>query len=122
MFLKPINDTGLSYAQAVELTKFNRLVFVSGQVPETTDGTIPGDFRGQCLLAWHNVEAQLKAAGMKLNNLVTVKVYLSHRQYREENKEVRMEVLKEISPALTIVITGIYDERWLLEIEATAAE
>lgn len=122
MFLKPINPTGLSYAQAVELTKFNRLVFVSGQVPETSDGTIPGDFRSQCVLAWQNVEAQLKAAGMKLDNLVTVKVYLSDRQYREENKQVRMEVLKAINPALTIIITGIYDERWLLEIEAVAAE
>ncbi len=26
------------------------------------------------------------------------------------------------SPALTVIITGIFDEKWLLEIEAVAAE
>jgi hypothetical protein len=30
-------------------------------------------------------------------------------------------VLGDRSPALTIVIAGIYDEAWLLEIEAVAA-
>ncbi len=25
------------------------------------------------------------------------------------------------APALTVIITGIFDEKWLLEIEATAA-
>jgi 2-iminobutanoate/2-iminopropanoate deaminase len=29
-------------------------------------------------------------------------------------------VLGDHSPALTIIITGIYDEAWLLEIEAIA--
>jgi 2-iminobutanoate/2-iminopropanoate deaminase len=30
-------------------------------------------------------------------------------------------VLGERAPALTVIITGIYDEAWLLEIEAIAA-
>jgi hypothetical protein len=30
-------------------------------------------------------------------------------------------VLGSHSPALTVIITGIFDEKWLLEIEATAA-
>jgi hypothetical protein len=34
---------------------------------------------------------------------------------------VRQEVLGTHRPALTVIITGIYDERWLLEIEAIAA-
>jgi len=70
---------------------------------------------------WINVEAQLKAAGMTLDNLVKVTTFLSDRRYRRENYEVRMEVLGERSPALTVIITGIYDEAWLLEIEAIAA-
>jgi 2-iminobutanoate/2-iminopropanoate deaminase len=47
---------------------------------------------------------------------------LSDRQYRQEAYEVRAEVLgTHILPAMTIIITGIYDEAWLLEIEAIAA-
>jgi hypothetical protein len=34
---------------------------------------------------------------------------------------LRQEILGERSPALTIVIAGIYDSKWLLEIEAIAA-
>jgi enamine deaminase RidA (YjgF/YER057c/UK114 family) len=56
------------------------------------------------------------------SNLVKVTVFLSDRCYREENYKIRKEILGEHSPALTIIITGIYDERWLLEIEAIAAD
>lgn len=48
-------------------------------------------------------------------------MYLSDRRYRQENYEVRHQVLGGRTPALTIVITGIYDEAWLLETEAVAA-
>jgi 2-iminobutanoate/2-iminopropanoate deaminase len=34
---------------------------------------------------------------------------------------VRREVLKERTPAITIIVADIYDEAWLLEIEAIAA-
>ena len=118
---RPINPTGMSYAQAHEVTNASRLLFISGQVPADNDDHVPADFKSQCRLAWANVEAQLKAAGMTLDNLVKVTTFLSNRRYRQENYEVRMEVLEERSPALTVIITGIYDEAWLLEIEAIAA-
>ena len=98
------------------------MLFISGQVPETVEGHVPVEFRDQCLLVWSNIERQLTGAGMSLSNLVKITVFLSGRQYRGENAAVRKEVLKDISPAITVVITGIYEEKWLLEIEAIAAE
>src|SRR5262245_62669259 len=118
---RPVNPTGMSYAQAHEVTNASRLLFISGQVPADSDDHVPADFKSQCRLVWANVEAQLKAAGMTLDNLVKVTTFLSDRRYRQENYEVRMGVLGERSPALTVIITGIYDEAWLLEIEAIAA-
>jgi 2-iminobutanoate/2-iminopropanoate deaminase len=122
MNAQPINATGKSYAQAYEISNFKRLVFISGQVPETKDGFVPALFEEQCRLAWKNVEGQLNDAAMTLANLVKITVFLSDRQYREANSRIRKELLGAISPALTIMITGIYDEKWLLEIEAFAAE
>jgi 2-iminobutanoate/2-iminopropanoate deaminase len=46
---------------------------------------------------------------------------LSDRQYCEANSRIWREVLGGHRPALTIIIAGIYDEVWLLEIEAVAA-
>jgi enamine deaminase RidA (YjgF/YER057c/UK114 family) len=116
-----INPTTVSYAQAHAIEGFSRLLFISGQVPADEAGEVPDDFKDQCRLTWRNVEAQLHAAGMTLDNLVKVTIYLSDRRFRQANYEVRHEVLKGRSPALTVIITGIYDEAWLLEIEAIAA-
>jgi 2-iminobutanoate/2-iminopropanoate deaminase len=118
---KAINSSGLSYAQALLVERPSKLLFISGQVPADAAGNVPERFEDQCRLVWHNIEAQLTAARMKLTNLVKVTVLLSDRQYRATNAAVRKEVLGAHSPALTIIITGIYDEEWLLEIEAIAA-
>jgi enamine deaminase RidA (YjgF/YER057c/UK114 family) len=114
-------EKGSAYCQAHEVEGARRLLFVSGQVPADADGSVPADFRAQARLAWSNVVAQLAAAGMTLDDLVKVTVFLSDRRYRADNAAVRKEVLGDRAPALTVVIAGIYDEAWLLEIEAVAA-
>lgn len=118
---RPINPTATSFAHAHEVTGASRLLFISGQVPEGENGQVPADFAGQCRLVWANIERQLASAGMSLDNLVKVTTFLSDRRYRQENYQVRKQVLGDRSPAVTIIITGIYDESWLLEIEAVAA-
>jgi 2-iminobutanoate/2-iminopropanoate deaminase len=114
-------DASGGYAQALEVTGVQRLLFVSGQIPETPAGETPADFATQARLVWTNVVAQLEAAKMSVANLVKVTTFLSSREYAQQNREVRQEFLGAHSPALTVIITGIYDESWLLEIEAIAA-
>jgi enamine deaminase RidA (YjgF/YER057c/UK114 family) len=109
------------YSQALEITNWAKLLFISGQVPVSSDGTLPETFEDQCRLAWTNVEAQLNAAGMEIGNLVKVTTFLSDRRYAAENRAVRELVLGDHAPALTVIITGIFDEAWLVEIEAVAA-
>lgn len=119
---KPVNPTGGgAFAHAHEVSGASRLLFVSGQVPADEAGDVPSDFPAQCRLVWANVEKQLHAAGMTLDNLVKVTTFLADRRYRRDNAEVRKAVLGARAPAVTIIITGIYDEAWLLEIEAVAA-
>ena len=109
------------YAQALEVAGAKRLLFISGQIPETAQGEVPKDFPSQARVAWANVFAQLEAAGMSVANLVKVTTFLSSREYGIVNREIRKEALGEHMPALTVIITGIFDEAWLLEIEAIAA-
>jgi 2-iminobutanoate/2-iminopropanoate deaminase len=115
------HPTEVSYCQAHEVRNATRWLYISGQVPADAGGRVPTDFRSQCRLAWANVQAQLTAAQMTLDHLLKVTVFLSDRRYRQENYEVRHEVLQGRAPALTIIIADIYDEAWLLEIEAVAA-
>jgi 2-iminobutanoate/2-iminopropanoate deaminase len=109
------------YAQAVEITGATRVLYISGQIPEDHDGKLPTNFADQCRQAWANVEAQLRAADMTLDNLVKVTTYLADRRHALENRALRQEVLGHRMPALTVIITGIFDDRWLVEIEAIAA-
>jgi 2-iminobutanoate/2-iminopropanoate deaminase len=96
------------------------MVFVSGQPPWSTEVPLPESFDEQCRLAWRNVERVLAEAGMSLRDLAKVTIFLSDRKYREANSRIRAEVLGRHRPALTIIITGIYSEEWLLEIEGVA--
>ena len=108
------------YTQGLRVNGLTGLVLISGQVPETPDGVIPGDFESQCRLAWANVVSVLDAADLTVGHLLKVTTFLSDRRHAQTNARVRREVLGEHRPGLTVVITGIYDERWLLEIEAIA--
>lgn len=121
MHIKPIAPTGNAYAQACLVTDASRLLFVSGQVPEDADGRIPDDYPSQYRLAWRNVEAQLEAAGMSFDNLVKVTIFLSDRSLIAQSAGLRQGILGDRSPALTIILAGIYNSAWLLEIEAIAA-
>lgn len=109
------------YAQALEVAGASRLLFISGQIPETADGIVPADFEAQARLSWKNVEAQLAAAGMTLDNLVKATIFLADRRFAIPNRTVRNEVLAGRRIALTVIVCTIFDERWLLEIEAVAA-
>jgi enamine deaminase RidA (YjgF/YER057c/UK114 family) len=108
------------YAQALEVTGAQRILFISGQIAETPDGHLPKGFREQCLQVWANIKAQLEASDMTLDNLAKVTIFLSDRRYAAENRELRKSVLGDLTPALTVIITDIFDEKWLLEIEAIA--
>jgi 2-iminobutanoate/2-iminopropanoate deaminase len=114
-------NTETAFAQACEVSDFSRLLFISGQVPEDANGAVPPDYPSQYRLVWTNVERQLKAAGMSFDNLVKATIFLSDRALIAQSGGLRASVLGERTPAITIVLTGIYDEKWLLEIEAVAA-
>ena len=114
-------DPSIAFAAANEVSGFSRLLFISGQVPEDENGHVPPDYPSQYGLAWANVERQLKAAGMSFDNLVKATIFLSDRALIAQSKGLRASILGERTPAITIILCGIYDEKWLLEIEAVAA-
>lgn len=122
---KPVNSSETpealgGYSQAIEVSGTARRLYISGQIPETAEGVVPVSFSAQAKLVWRNVEAQLQAADMVLENLVKVTIFLSDRKYGLENRKIRQEVMRDHTIASTVIITGIFDEKWLLEIEAVA--
>ena len=108
------------YTNALEVSGQGRTLYISGQIPTDADGVAPEDFEAQARLAWGNVEKQLTAAGMSLDDLVKVTVFLASYDLRDINAKVRWEVMGDRMVALSTVIAGPYDPAWKIEIEAIA--
>lgn len=110
------------FAHGVEVPPGARTLFVSGQVGVDRDGrTVEGGFEAQCAQAIANVEAVLAAADMVLTDIVKVTIYLTRREDIPRLREVRAERLA-VAPAVTmLLVAGLHDPEWLVEIEAVAA-
>jgi len=109
------------YSQGVEVGGDARYLYVSGQIPEGVTGEVPASFEEQCQLVWNNLLEVLRSAGMSYRNLVKVTTFLTHVSQAEANGEIRRRVLRDVQPALTVVVVQTLESRWLLEIEAVAA-
>ena len=108
------------YTNALEVSGAGRTLYISGQIPTDQDGLAPTDFEAQARLAWGNVEKQLHAASMTLDDLVKVTVFLARYDLRDTNAKVRWEVMGDRMVALSTVIAGAYNPSWLIEIDAIA--
>lgn len=110
------------YCMGLEVTQHRRLLFISGQVPERLDGSVPEGFEAQCEQSWRNVVEVLTSAGLGVEHLVKVTTFLTDRSQLVANRIIRRRVLGDHQPALTAVVVETVDSKWLLEIEAIAAE
>lgn len=110
------------YSMGLELKEHRRLLFISGQVPERSDGAVPEGFEAQCEQAWRNVMEVLAAAGLGVEHLIKVTTFLTDRNQVVTNRTIRGTVLRGHVPALTVMVAETVDSKWLLEIEAIAAE
>ena len=110
------------YAHGVEVPASARTMHISGQVGVGSDGRLAeGGFEPQCRQAIANIETVLASAGMSLNDVVKVTVFLTRREDLSLLRDVRAAHLA-VSPAVTVVIVaGLHHPDWLVEIEAVAA-
>lgn len=125
--LKMISTNGApkpfsAYSQAIEVAAGSRYVFVAGQVGARPDGSIAENPEEQHRLAWANVLAILKEAGMDHRNIVEGHVYITDRSHIGLYRQVRDEALNGHRPAATLlVVAGLADPRLVVEVSVTAA-
>jgi enamine deaminase RidA (YjgF/YER057c/UK114 family) len=114
--------TAGGWAQANSVEGVSKLLFISGQVPVTPDGSVPEDIHRQSHLVWANLKMQLATADMTLENVVKLTIFLTDQAYGKDMAAVRSQYLgPDVQPAVTTVIAGLFDPRWKIEIEAIAA-
>ena len=118
-----IAPPGGRYTHAVEVPPDARWLHISGQIGTAPDGTVPSDFRAQVENCWKNIMAILADAGMGLDHLVKVGVFLTKHENVAAYREARDRIIGDARPASTlVVVSSLVRPEWLCEIEAVAAK
>lgn len=97
-------------------------VFVAGTAPIPPDGGAPpeGAYE-QTRLCLEIILGALERAGARAEDVVQTRVYLVDAGAFDDMARAHGEIFGEIRPVnTTVVIAGLIDPRWLLEIEALA--
>lgn len=94
---------------------------VSGTGPVVTEGTCPVDAASQTRRCFEIVAAALDQAGASLSDVVRTRMYLTDVSDAEAVGAVHNELFGQVRPAATmIVVAGLLDPAWKVEVEAEA--
>lgn len=108
----------IGFSRAVVIGK---RVLVSGTAPIWPDGEVDPDPYVQAKRCLEIIAAALAEAGAKLEQVVRTRVYLTAVADYEAVGQALGETFSRIRPASTmLVVQGLLDSRWKVEIEAEA--
>jgi enamine deaminase RidA (YjgF/YER057c/UK114 family) len=111
-----------SYAQAVEVRASVRTVHVSGQVGVSVSGDLPDDAEKEHELAWKNVFAVLEAADMTGSDIVDVVAIVTDHAQVPIYRKIRDRMLGGHLCASTMLVCGLANPAWKVEIAVKAAK
>ena len=119
-----IQPPGLSRPPTyTHVVKAGDTVYIAGQTPVDEQGQVVGrgDITAQTTQVFENIKKALAAAGADFSDLVKITVYVTDPRFREALSEVRRRYLTDELPASTlVVVAGLANPDYLLEIEAIA--
>jgi enamine deaminase RidA (YjgF/YER057c/UK114 family) len=111
-------EASIGFSRAVRV---GDRVLVSGTAPVWPDGSCDPDPRAQAERCLEIVAAALAEAGAGLDDVVRTRVFLTDRADAEAVSAAHGAAFGEVRPAATmVVVAGLLDPRWRVEIEAEA--
>ncbi|HEY2880502.1 RidA family protein [Nocardioides sp.] len=113
----PFEET-IGFSRAVRV---GSTVVVSGTAPVWPDGHVDPDPAVQARRCWEIVVAALEELGATVADVVRTRQYVVSSDLADAVGTVHGDVFGEVRPASTmVVVTGLLDPRWLVEVEADA--
>ncbi len=98
-------------------------ILVAGTAPVPADGTAPppGPY-DQARLCLQLIGEALSEAGAAFEHVIRTRMFLTDARYWQDVARAHGEVFAQIRPAASaVVVAGLLDPAWLVEIEAEAA-
>jgi enamine deaminase RidA (YjgF/YER057c/UK114 family) len=96
-------------------------VVVSGTAPVWPDGSVDPDPYVQARRCFEIIATALGEAGASLDDVVRTRMFVTDAAYGDAVGRAHGEVMGNARPAATmVVVKGLLDDRWKVEIEAEA--
>jgi enamine deaminase RidA (YjgF/YER057c/UK114 family) len=111
-------ETKIGFSRALRV---GRNVYVSGTAPIWPDGSCDPDPEIQARRCLEIILAALADAGAAPRHVVRTRIFITQPGYADAVSRAHGAMFGEIRPAATmVVIVGMLDPRWKVEIEADA--
>ena len=112
------------YSLSAEVTGARRWLVLSGQVPTAPDGSVPESPEAQAALVAAHLRTALAHHGMGAAHIVKLTTYLAGRTARAAWQAERDALVGDGPPPAStqVIVAGLADPRWLLEVELIAAD
>ncbi|HEX8727594.1 MAG TPA: RidA family protein [Ktedonobacterales bacterium] len=122
-FLTPAGLPAAGYTPVASV-RGGTTIYISGQVALDASGTLVGrdDFRAQAQQVFENLKSALAAAGADFSQVVKLSMFILDRANLPALREVRDQYVNTAQPPTStlLVVAGLAQEVFLLEIEAVA--
>ncbi len=111
-------EASIGFSRALRV---GRNVYVSGTAPIWPDGSCDPDPEVQARRCLEIIVEALAGAGASAKHVVRTRMFLTDPSYADAVGRAHGAVFGEVRPASTmVVIVGMLDPRWKVEIEADA--
>jgi enamine deaminase RidA (YjgF/YER057c/UK114 family) len=111
-------ETAIGFSRALRV---GRNIYVSGTAPIWPDGSCDPDPEIQARRCFEIIVKALADAGASPAQVVRTRMFVTDASYAEAVGRAHGAVFREVRPAATmVVIAGLLDPRWKVEIEADA--
>lgn len=110
-------ESSIGFSRAV---RAGSLVSVSGTGPIWPDGSVDPDPATQARRCWEIALAAVRELGGDVADVVRTRQYVVSADLVDRVGAVHAEVFGSVRPASTMVVVGLLDPRWLVEVELDA--
>jgi enamine deaminase RidA (YjgF/YER057c/UK114 family) len=114
-------DSGSPFERSIGFSRAVRVgdrVLVSGTAPVGADDAGVFDQAKRC---FEIIATALRDLGVSMSDVVRTRMFITDASYADDVGRAHADVFAEVRPAATmVVVAGLLDPRWKVEIEAEA--
>lgn len=111
-----------NYTHAIHTENPTRWLHIAGQVGVLADGSTAKGIDAQCDAVFANITALLEEVDMTPRDICHLRIYMLDREHIPSLRRARSNVLGDgVVPSTLVLVSGLVDPDWLVEVEFVAA-